>query len=110
MDNFINFIFSETIDLPLKVIDYFRDFNSYSFDKKYEISAETDQLVSLGNSEYRSGNLEEAIKFYHKAINKHPLNNDALRNLYVCYKELGMNDKVLHVEIVWNCVKELKGI
>lgn len=108
-DNFINFLFSETIDLPLKLINYSREFHSYSFDKKFEISEETDRLVSLGNTEYRSGNLEEAIIIYHKAINKHPLNDDALQNLYVCYETLGMNDKVMHVKFVWDYVKELKG-
>ena len=110
MANFINFVFSETIDLPLKVIEYFSEFNSYSSEKKHSICGETDNLVSLGNSEYRSGNLKGAIEFYHKALNIHPINNDALQNMYVCYQKLGMNDKNMHVEIVWNCVKQLKGI
>ena len=34
MADFISFVFSETIDLPLKVIEYFREFNSYSTEKK----------------------------------------------------------------------------
>ena len=93
MANFISFVFSETIDLPLKVIEYFREFNSYSSGKKHNRCGETDMLVSLGNSEYRSGNLIGAIEFYHKALNIHPINNDALQNMYVCYEELGMNDK-----------------
>ena len=110
MANFINFVFSETIDLPFKVIEYFKDFNSYSFDKKHNICSETDNLVSSGNAQYRLGNLNGAVEFYHKALNIHPINNDALQNMYACYKELNMNDKMVHVEIVWNCVKELKGI
>tara|TARA_Y100000589_G_C27034561_1_gene580470 strand:+ start:666 stop:995 length:330 start_codon:yes stop_codon:yes gene_type:complete len=107
-NNFINFVSSDTIDLPLKIINYFREFNSYSFQKKFDISAETDRLVSLGNNEYRFGNLEEAIVFYHKAINKHPLNDDALQNLYVCYEKLGLNNKAMHVKMIWDYVKELK--
>ena len=110
MDNFINFDFLETIDLPLKIVEYYKEYNYYSIDKKIDICSETDNLVWLGNAEYRSGNLKLAIELYHKAINKHPLNNDALQNLIVCYQELGLNDKVVHVEIVWNIVKQLKGI
>ena len=111
MENFIKFDFKETINtLPFKVIDYFTEFNSYSYDKKLSIGTKTDHLVSLGNSEYRSGNLEAAVKFYHSAINEHIINNDAYQNLFVCYQELGIDTNAMHVEYVWNCVKELKGI
>jgi hypothetical protein len=110
MKNFINFELTETVLLPIKLVDYFEEFNAYPYAKKIEIASETDNLVLHGNSEYFSGNTEKAIEYYHLAINKHPLNNDALQNLYACYEELGMTDKLAHIKVVWNCVKELKGI
>ena len=33
MSNFINFDFTESMDLPLKLIEYYEKYNAYSFEK-----------------------------------------------------------------------------
>ena len=84
------------------IFDFFKDKSSRKFtndnlslEQKYKIALETDRLNNLGVTEYRNGNIREAIDYYKKALEIMPENDDSLINLAMCYIKLGDFDKAI---------------
>jgi hypothetical protein len=98
------------VKIPSTLLIYNSQFNKMSNDDKMRIGTETDNLLSLGNSFYRNKDIQLAVSHYHLALHSYPLNNDALQNLYVCYKELNMSYKLSITKYAWEIVKDLKGL
>lgn len=100
--------------LSLAAVEFFRKFNqakgvssvAYNDDK-----AESSKGYSKGVGEYlsasvahRSGNYDEAIKYYEKSLANNPSNTDIPKKLYGLYFYKGMYDEVIdlsrrHLEI-----------
>jgi hypothetical protein len=113
MNDFLSKAFND-IDLikeiPNTLLNYNTKFNKMSINGKMEIAAETDNIASIGNFFYRNNDIQSAISHYHLALLSHPLNNDALQNLYVCYEELNMSYNLSITKYSWEIVKNLKGL
>lgn len=113
MNDFLSKAFND-IDLikeiPNTLLNYNTKFNKMSINEKMKIAAETDNLASIGNFFYRNNDIQSAISHYHLALLSHPLNNDALQNLYVCYEELNMSYNLSITKYSWEIVKNLKGL
>jgi tetratricopeptide (TPR) repeat protein len=58
-----------------------------SRDLKYAIAKKTDELTNIGVDFYEEGDIENAINFYNQALSVMPINDDALKNLKICYSE-----------------------
>lgn len=58
-----------------------------SRDLKYAIAKKTDELTNIGVDFYEEGDIENAINFYNQALSVMPCNDDALKNLKICYSE-----------------------
>ena len=111
MNDFLSNAFNNhnlIVEIPNTLINYNTQFNKMSIDDKMKICAETDNLVSIGNFLYRNQDIQSAISHYHLALQSHPLNNDALQNLYVCYEELNMSYNLSITKYAWEIVKDLK--
>jgi Flp pilus assembly protein TadD len=98
------------VKIPSTLLTYNSQFNKMSNDDKMKIGAETDNILSLGNFFYRNQDIQSAISHYHLALQSHPLNNDALQNLSVCYEELNMSYNLSITKYAWEIVKDLKGL
>jgi hypothetical protein len=97
-------------EIPNTLLTYNSKFNKMSINEKIKIAAETDNLAGIGNIFYRNKDIQSAISHYHLALQSHPLNNDALQNLYVCYEELNMSYNLSLTKYAWEIVKDLKGL
>lgn len=82
--------------------DVFVDFihkwnNEMPRDLKYSIAKKTDELNNIGVDFYEEGDIENAINFYNQALSVMPSNDDALKNLEVCYTKTNNIVKLLEV-------------
>ncbi len=69
-------------------INFIKKWNlEISRDLKYEIAKKTDELTNIGVDFYEEGDIENAINFYNQALSVMPINDDALKNLKICYSE-----------------------
>jgi tetratricopeptide (TPR) repeat protein len=60
---------------------------SMTNEKRIELAALTDYLNNRGVDFYENDDIESAIDYYEKALEIYPINDDALKNLIVCYRE-----------------------
>lgn len=63
------------------------DFKSMSREKKMELATMTDYLNNKGVDFYENDDISSAIFYYKKALEVYPINDDALKNLIICYEE-----------------------
>jgi hypothetical protein len=54
---------------------------------KSALAQKTDELNNMGVNFYNRGDVATAIVYYNKALEIYPINDDALKNLIVCYRE-----------------------
>jgi tetratricopeptide (TPR) repeat protein len=69
-----------------------------SMDEKLPIAIESDRINNHGTNLYNNEDLTGAIQYFEEAIKLMPNNNDALKNLKICYKKIGEQDKVYDIE------------
>lgn len=62
--------------------------------EKQKIAIETDRINNIGANLYSQDKIHEAITFFNKALDVMPTNDDALKNLIICYKYIGELDKI----------------
>lgn len=66
---------------------------SMPMNEKIIIAMQTDNITNQGVDAYNSGNIQEAIRLYEQVLTIMPNNDDALKNLRICYSEIGRHDK-----------------
>lgn len=86
---------------------YLQDFIRMPKSIKIEIATKTDELNNIGVDYYEDDDIMNAIKFYNKALDLFSLNDDALNNLIVCYRELNDFEKMHKAQNVLNIVRSL---
>lgn len=73
----------------------FRDKWDYMpMQEKIAIAIKTDELNNKGSILYNSGSISESIKCFEQALEIMPINDDALPNLVICYKKVGLFFKI----------------
>lgn len=95
---FHNSVNQTLIQYPLDDFDAFTRFNekwyrTLSRDEKNLIATESDNLNNKGVDAYEEGDILRAISFYEKALKIMPNNDDALKNLKICYSQIGQTVK-----------------
>ncbi len=98
----MNFFSKKTTGLDAN-FEIFKNFTeqwnrSMSMQKKFQIAQLSDNINNKGALAYSSGNIEGAIILFNEALNIMPNNDDALKNLRICYNETGNYSKVSEVE------------
>jgi tetratricopeptide (TPR) repeat protein len=84
----------------IKEIELFlNQFKSLSRENKIDLATKTDDLNNRGVDYYEGGDLHKAILFYNKALEIYPINDDALKNLIICYKESYQLNKMRDAQI-----------
>ncbi len=69
-----------------------------SMQEKMQIAMKSDILNNQGASAYNNGNVEYAILKFEEALKLMPNNDDALKNLRICYSKINDYSKVMEVE------------
>lgn len=62
---------------------------SMGMQEKMQIAIQSDAINNQGAELYEVGNLSGAIEYFEKALIIMPNNDDALKNLKICYTEIG---------------------
>ena len=92
----------QTNSEPKSEFQKFKEFTdnwrNLSQSEQWQIAGETDKLNNIGANFYREDNIGQAIVFFKKAIEVMPNNDDALKNLKICYNEIGEYDKAREME------------
>lgn len=66
---------------------------SMPMNEKILIAMETDRITNQGVAIYQAGDTLGAIRYYEQVLSIMPNNDDALKNLKICYSEIGRPDK-----------------
>ena len=76
------------------LIEFQQKWNSLDIVEKQKIARETDRINNIGADFYNQDNFNEAIKYFQMALEVMPTNDNALKNLVICYKYIGEFDKI----------------
>jgi tetratricopeptide (TPR) repeat protein len=82
-DNFKNFIHKWNTSMPMQ--------------EKMQIAMQSDALNNKGAHAYNDDDYQNAIKYFEQALAIMPNNDDALKNLKLCYSEIGNQTKLNEV-------------
>jgi len=74
---------------------------------KMDLAQQTDDLNNLGCDYYNENDIENAIIHYKKALDIYPINDDALKNLIVCYEETGNFKKMNEAKAKFEYLKKI---
>ncbi|WP_404981206.1 tetratricopeptide repeat protein [Capnocytophaga granulosa] len=69
-----------------EVLEFNRKWQAMPLEEKMRIAMQTDSYNNQGALSLHSGNIEQAISYFEKALEIMPINDDALHNLIICYK------------------------
>ena len=86
---------------------YLQDFIRMPQSVRIEIATKTDELNNIGVDYYEDDDILNAIKFYNKALDIFSLNDDALKNLIVCYGEINDFEKMQKAQSLLEIVRRL---
>lgn len=78
--------------------------NEVPMQQKMMIALQSDSLNNMGCDNYDKGNIDVAINYFNQALQIMPINDDALKNLKLCYHKLGNASKVREIEQKLNFV------
>ena len=70
-----------------------------SMNERSDIANKTDKFNDLGCIYYNNDDYENAILYFNKALEVMPINDDALKNLVICYKETNNFKKMKEAQI-----------
>ncbi len=82
-------------------------FHSLPMNIKRELAEKTDELNNIGVDYYEKNDTANAIVYYKKALEIYPINDDALKNLIICYKETNNRFGRIESEFKLDYLKEL---
>ncbi|HZY39676.1 MAG TPA: tetratricopeptide repeat protein [Mucilaginibacter sp.] len=71
---------------------------SMSMQEKMQVAMQSDTINNQGVEYHEAGDLVKAIEYFERALALMPNNDDALKNLKVCYSQLGNRFKVDEME------------
>lgn len=71
---------------------------SMSMQEKMQIARQSDFINNLGADAYDNNDYLNAIKYFEQALVIMPNNDDALKNLVICYKKTGNYQKVEEIK------------
>jgi tetratricopeptide (TPR) repeat protein len=75
-------------------ITFIKNWNTkLAWKEQMSIAVHSDNLVNQGVDTFDKGDIMGAIQFYEKALEIMPNNDDALKNLKICYSKIGKYDK-----------------
>ncbi len=74
---------------------------------KIELAQKTDELNNIGVEYYENNDIANAIIYYKKALEIYPINDDALKNLIICYKETNNRFGRIEAEFKLDYLKQL---
>lgn len=86
---------------------FFNKFRSLPRDIKMTIAQSTDTLNNIGVHYFHEDDIENAINYYNKALEVFPLNDDALKNLVVCYRVTNKYKKMQKAQIKLDYLKKI---
>ena len=86
---------------------YLQEFIRLPKERKIAIATKTDELNNIGVDYYEDDDIINAIKFYNKALDIFSLNDDALKNLIVCYKEINDLENMYNAQNLLKIVRNL---
>lgn len=86
---------------------YLQDFIRMPQSVRIEIATKTDELNNIGVDYYEDDDIVNAIKYYNKALDIFSLNDDALKNLIVCYRDINDFEKMQKAQNVLEIVRRL---
>ena len=66
--------------------------------EKMKIASQSDPLNDKGAHAYNDDDFQVAIMYLEQAIDIMPNNDDALKNLKICYRKIGNNEKLQLVQ------------
>lgn len=83
--------------------DNFKNFThkwntSMAMQEKMQIAMQSDEINNRGANAHRNDDLSNAIKYFEQALTIMPNNDDALKNLKNCYRQIGNFQKVEEME------------
>jgi tetratricopeptide (TPR) repeat protein len=94
-NNKINLVDSNIEESEFQELLKFQEkWSTMSLAEKQQIARETDRLNNIGAHYYNEDNFDDAIKYFKMAMKVMPTNNDALKNLIICYKYVGELEKI----------------
>jgi tetratricopeptide (TPR) repeat protein len=99
---------AESVTLAGK-LDQFSDFDSFKsfthkwntnmpMQEKMQIALQSDTINNKGAVAYNNDNVSGAIKYFEQALTVMPNNDDALKNLKMCYLEIGNQMKAVEIQ------------
>ena len=80
-----------------KIFAYNWDHNM-PMDEKIKIAMDSDSIHNIGFAAYNKGDLTTAIHYFELSLDVMPNNDDAIRNLIICYKEIGNYSKAKEMQ------------
>lgn len=90
-----------------EIRSFLNKFMTQPMSAKAALAQKTDELNNTGVSFYERDDIETAIAYYNKALEIFPINDDALKNLVVCYRETGNYRKMQEAQEKLDYLKKL---
>mgnify|MGYP001641067565 CR=1 FL=1 len=75
-------------------LEFNRRWQAVPLEEKMRIAMQTDSYNNQGVFALRSGDIEQSIMYFQRALQIMPINDDALYNLITCYKKKGEYEKI----------------
>ena len=75
-------------------IDFKNSWNALSVNEKVEIAVKSDYLTNKGVDFYEKDDIDMAIYYFELVLKVMPINDDALKNLRVCYRRKHLQEKL----------------
>ncbi len=86
---------------------FLNKFQTLPINIKGELAQKTDELNNIGVDYYENNDIENAIIHYNKALEIYPINDDALKNLVICYRETNNFIKMIEAQSKLDYLKHL---
>lgn len=81
--------------------------NETPMNTKISIAQKTDELNNIGCDYHNQNDYRNAIIYFKKALDIMPINDDALKNLVVCYKAIGNFEKMQEAQSKLDYLKKI---
>ncbi|MDN5201215.1 hypothetical protein QQ008_07575 [Fulvivirgaceae bacterium BMA10] len=81
--------------------------SQWPMDIKMSIASKTDELNNIGADFYGRDDITNAIRYFNQALDIMPINDDALKNLVICYRLTNDQQKLFETEKKLEFLKQL---
>lgn len=88
--------------------DFFHKwFSEIPLDVREGIAKKSDEINNIGCKYYDIDNYENAIQYFDKALEILPINDDAMKNLIICYNMIGKMNKIPEIQEKLDYLKKI---